>query len=73
MSSYNPHNPLIVQSDRSLLLEVENEYYEQCRELVALKNIDSPCWHADLTRIGVDLVEYTVSCEPGIARPQKYW
>ena len=30
-------------------------------------------WFADLTRIGVDLAEYTIPCEPGIARPEKYW
>ena len=27
---------------------------------------------ADLTRHGVDVAEYTVDCEPGIARPAKY-
>jgi hypothetical protein len=26
-----------------------------------------------LTRIGIDVVEYTVECDPGIARPKKYW
>jgi DNA excision repair protein ERCC-3 len=36
MSSYNPQNPLIVQSDRSLLLEVQNPRYEQCREEIAV-------------------------------------
>jgi DNA excision repair protein ERCC-3 len=35
MSSYNPQNPLIVQSDRTLLLEVENPLYEECREVIA--------------------------------------
>lgn len=34
MSSYNPQNPLIVQSDRTLLLEVENALYEECREAI---------------------------------------
>lgn len=29
-------------------------------------------WFADLNRDGVDVVEYTVPCEPGIARPEKY-
>lgn len=29
-------------------------------------------WFADLNRYGVDVVEYTVPCEPGIARPEKY-
>jgi DNA excision repair protein ERCC-3 len=35
MQSYNPENPLIVQSDRSLLLEVDNPRYEPCREVIA--------------------------------------
>ena len=30
-------------------------------------------WFADLTRLGVDLAEYTIDCQPGIARPDKYW
>ncbi len=32
---YNPQNPLIVQSDRSVLLEVENPRYEECRDQLA--------------------------------------
>ncbi len=35
MSHYNPTNPLIVQSDRTLLLEVDGPLYEECRELIA--------------------------------------
>ena len=54
--------------------ELRNElgYLEQ-RELLTLKGLNGPCWHADLTRIGIDVVEYTVDCDAGIARPQKYW
>jgi DNA excision repair protein ERCC-3 len=33
--SYHPHNPLIVQSDRSLLLEVDNPLYEAARDELA--------------------------------------
>ncbi|HYO50480.1 MAG TPA: DNA repair helicase XPB [Chloroflexia bacterium] len=32
---YNPQNPLIVQSDRSLLLEVDNKLYEATRDELA--------------------------------------
>ena len=32
---YNPKNPLIVQSDKSILLEVENPCYEEARDLIA--------------------------------------
>lgn len=54
--------------------ELRNELdYLAHRELVAIKGVDGPCWHADLTRDGIDVVEYTVDCQPGIARPKKYW
>ena len=47
--------------------------YLSDRELVKLVKEPSGRWHADLTRYGVDVAEYTVDCEPGIARPAKYW
>jgi len=40
----------------------------------ALLNIDgrhTGNWHASLARHGVDIVEYAVECQPGIARPPK--
>ncbi len=33
--AYNPENPLIVQSDRTALLEVDNARYEECRDQLA--------------------------------------
>jgi len=33
--NYNPTNPLIVQSDKTVLLEVENPLYEACRDSLA--------------------------------------
>jgi DNA excision repair protein ERCC-3 len=33
--AYNPQNPLIVQSDRTVLLEVDNPRYEECRDKLA--------------------------------------
>jgi len=54
--------------------ELRNELdYLAHRQLITLERRDTPVWHADLTRAGIDLAEYTVPCEPGIARPQKYW
>ena len=47
--------------------------YLKERELVQLRKEPAGRWWADLTRHGTDLVEYTVDCEPGIARPPKYW
>lgn len=43
------------------------------RELVKLAKEPSGRWFADLTRWGIDVVEYTVDVDPGIARPAKYW
>jgi len=55
-------------------LELQRELdYLESRELVEVTGKDGPCWHAKLVRAGIDVVEYTVLCEPGIARPKKYW
>jgi DNA excision repair protein ERCC-3 len=35
MHSYRPENPLIVQSDRSVLLEVDNAFYTEARDALA--------------------------------------
>ena len=47
--------------------------YLEDRRLVQLRKEPSGRWWSDLTRLGTDIVEYTVDCEPGIARPEKYW
>jgi hypothetical protein len=55
-------------------LELRRELdYLHGRELVTLDKQPSGRWFAVLTRQGVDVSEYTVVCEPGIARPAKYW
>lgn len=55
-------------------LEMRRELdYLADRALVDLRKEPSGRWFADLTRTGVDLAEYTVDCDPGIARPPKYW
>ena len=55
-------------------LEVRRELdYLHGRELVQLVKSPSGPWHAELSRHDVDVAEYTVDCEPGIARPAKYW
>jgi hypothetical protein len=53
-------------------LRRELDYLED-RALVVITGKDKPAWHAELTRHGVDIVEYTIDVEPGIARPPKYW
>lgn len=56
------------------LIELRRELdYLADRGLVELKKDPSGRWFGDLTRFGVDIAEYTIDCEPGIARPAKYW
>lgn len=43
------------------------------RKLVGVTRKPDGRWFGELTRYGVDVAEYTVDCEPGIARPEKYW
>jgi hypothetical protein len=47
--------------------------YLASRALIELMKHPSGRWFADLTRDGTDVAEYTVDCDPGIARPPKYW
>jgi hypothetical protein len=55
-------------------LELRRELdYLGVRELIRLDKQPSGKWHAELTRHGTDVAEYTVDCEPGVARPAKYW
>ncbi len=62
-----PHPVTLVELRRELS-------YLEDRKLVQIHGRDAaPQWHAQLTRAGVDVVEYTVDVEPGIARPRKYW
>lgn len=54
--------------------EVRRELdYLAGRELVVIVKQPDGRWHGKLTRYGVDVVEYTVDVEPGIARPAKYF
>lgn len=55
-----------------LELRREMDYLEE-RALIKIDRQPDGRWHAELTRAGVDVVEYTVDCDPGIARPPKYW
>lgn len=55
-------------------MEIRRELdYLEDRKLIELSGKGSSTWSANLTRYGVDLVEYTIECDPGIARPRKYW
>ena len=55
-------------------LELRRELdYLNGRNLVRVDKQPSGKWWAELTHHGIDVAEYTVDCEPGIARPAKYW
>ncbi|MDK4544742.1 hypothetical protein QG059_05620 [Kingella kingae] len=47
--------------------------YLQDRKLLDLTKQPSGMWFADLNCFGVDIAEYTIECQAGIARPEKYW
>lgn len=55
-------------------LELRRELdYLHDRGLIEVTKTPHGVWHAELTRHGVDVAEYTVDVEPGVARPAKYW
>jgi len=55
-------------------IEVRRELeYLAGRDLVHIRREPSGRWWGKLTRHGVDIAEYTIACEPGISRPEKYW
>lgn len=62
----------VFQDVTPLELRKELDYLDS-RELVTLTKQPDGRWHAVLTRLGVDIAEYTIDVEPGIARPVKYW
>lgn len=59
---------LLPATPHSLRRELD---YLESRKLIEIQGRDQPVWMCELTHLGVDLVEYTVPCHPGIARPEK--
>jgi hypothetical protein len=53
-------------------LRRELDYLED-RKVAVLSGRNGPVWSAELTHHGVDIVEYTVDCFAGIARPPKWY
>lgn len=49
----------------------ELDYLEGRRMVEVTKEQGGAIWVAHLTSLGVDVVEYTVDCRPGIARPPR--
>ncbi len=55
-------------------LEIRRELdYLSDRKLVEIRKDPAGPWWGNLTRYGTDIAEYTSDCQPGIARPAKYW
>lgn len=53
-------------------LEIRGQLdYLADRGLLKLDKKPDGTWLADINHHGVDVVEYSVDCEPGIARPKK--
>lgn len=61
------------QPDATLLALRRELDYLDGRGLIHLTRAEGAPWAAKLTRHGIDVAEYTVPCEAGIARPAKYW
>lgn len=69
LSAIQPMLPDLTQ----LELRRNLDYLEE-RGLITITGRSlQPQWFCKLDRYGIDLVEYTVECEAGIARPAKYW
>jgi hypothetical protein len=49
-------------------IRTELDYLEE-RELVKIKKDGLDRWFVELSRTGIELVEYTIECQPGISRP----
>lgn len=70
---------LLLDVMRSIYVDTTaNELHQQLdyladRKLVHIEKQPTGHWHSCLTSLGVDVVEYTVDCNAGIARPVKYW
>lgn len=47
--------------------------YLEDKELVDISRKPDGHWHSVLSSDGIDVVEYTIDCPAGIARPTKYW
>ncbi|MEN6639634.1 MAG: hypothetical protein ABFC95_10595, partial [Smithella sp.] len=53
-------------------MEIRNNLdYLAERKLIHVEK-NKPVWTAKINLYGIDVVEYTVDCDPGIARPAKW-
>lgn len=75
----DPHEAVVLSTIQGIFpdatsLELRRELdYLADRGLVTLNKQPGGVWICGLTRYGADIAEYTIPCDPGIARPEKYW
>lgn len=75
----DPHEAVVLSTIQGIFpdatsMELRRELdYLAGRSLVTLKKQPVGVWICGLTHYGVDITEYTIDCNPGIARPEKYW
>ena len=75
----DPHEAVVLSTIQGIFpdatsMELRRELdYLAHRSLVTLKKQPVGVWICGLTHYGVDIAEYTIDCNPGIARPEKYW
>ena len=75
----DPHEAVVLSTIQGIFpdatsLELRRELdYLADRSLVTLNKQPIGVWICGLTHYGVDVAEYTIDCNPGIARPEKYW
>ncbi|MEE1950988.1 hypothetical protein V0R48_18565 [Pseudomonas alcaligenes] len=73
----DPHEALVLTTIQGIYtdasqLEVRSELdYLADRSLVTIDKRPDGQWVCGLTHYGVDIVEYTIPCKPGIARPSR--
>lgn len=75
----DPHEAVVLSTIQGIYsdataMELRRELdYLADRSLVTLDKKPAGAWICGLTHYGVDIAEYTIPCNPGIARPEKYW
>ncbi len=51
-------------------VRTELDYLDE-RGLIHVTGKDGIVWHGKINRYGIDVVEYSVECDPGIKRPRQ--
>lgn len=65
----NALEPVIPDATETEIRNAQDYLVE--RGLISVER-DRPVWFAKINNHGLDVVEYTVDCRPGIARPRKW-